>query len=104
MAGGGDKNLSIETELEAAVQALFARCPALYRFAVRDRSGLPDHIDPTTLVGELFIFEIALIPRWGKRQYDEVYGEIARAIAAAVSARPEAKPLLAGRSFVRALH
>ncbi len=86
------------------MQALFARCPALYRFAVRDRSGLPDHIDPTTLVGELFIFEIALIPRWGKRQYDEVYGEIARAIAAAVSARPEAKPLLAGRSFVRALH
>jgi hypothetical protein len=96
--------MSVETELEEAVRRLFARCPALYRFAVRDRSGLPDHIDPTALEGELFIFEIALIPRWGKRQYDEVYREIAVAIAAAVSARPEAKPLLAGRSFVRSLH
>jgi len=96
--------MSVETELQDAVRRLFARCPALHRFAVRDRSGLPDHIDPTGLQGELFIFEIALIPRWGKRQYDEVYREIAAAIAAAVSARPEAKPLLAGRSFVRALH
>jgi hypothetical protein len=104
LAGGGDKKLSVETELEATVRGVFARCPALHRFAVRDRSGLPDHIDPTRLEGELFIFEIALAPRWGKAQYDEVYREIARAIAAAVRAMPEAKPLLAGRSFVRALH
>ena len=96
--------MSVETELQDAVRRLFARCPALHRFAVRDRSGLPDHIDPTGLQGELFIFEIALVPRWGKLQYDEVYGEIAAAIAAAVLERPEAKPLLAGRSFVRALH
>ena len=96
--------MSVESELQEAVRRLFARCPALYRFTVRDRSGLPDHIDPTALEGDLFIFEIALSPRWGARQYDEVYGEIAAAIGAAVSARPEAKPLLAGRSFVRALH
>ena len=93
-----------DRELDAWAEALFERCPALFRFSVRDRSGLPDHLDPTSLEGELFIFEIALSPRLGKRQYDEVYGEIAAAIAAAVSARPEAKPLLAGRSFVRALH
>ena len=86
------------------MRALFARCPALFRFTVRDRSGLPDHMDPTALQGELFIFEIALSPRWGSAQYDEVYREIAAAITAAVAARPEAKPLLLGRSFVRALH
>lgn len=96
--------MSVETELEAAVQHVFARCPALWRFTVRDRSGLPDHIDPTALSGELFIFEIALSPRWGKAQYDEVYAEIARAIAQAVAVQPAARPLLAGRSFVRVLH
>ena len=96
--------MNVERELDEAVRGVFARCPALHRFSVRDRSGLPDHIDPTSLHGELFIFEIALSPRLGKAQYDEVYGEIARTIAAAVKARPEAKPLLAGRSFVRALH
>ena len=93
-----------ETELETRIQALFARCPALCRFSVRDRSGLPDHIDPTGLRGELFIFEIVLSPRLGTRQYDEVYDQISAAVAAAVRARPEAKRLLLEKAFVRALH
>ncbi|HZM33029.1 MAG TPA: hypothetical protein VFC18_00925 [Burkholderiales bacterium] len=86
------------------MQPVFARCPALHRFTVRDRSGLPDTVDPTALEGELFIFEIALSPRLGGRQYDDVYREIAATIAAVVLAIPGAKQVLAGRSFVRALH
>jgi hypothetical protein len=95
---------SIEDRVFARIEAVFARCPELFRFSVRDRSGLPDHIDPTTLEGELFIFEIALAPRLGKAQYDEVYGAISAAITAAVSSWPEAKNLLRGRTFVRFLH
>ena len=91
---------SVETELEGRVARLFASRPELWRFTVRDRSGLPDHLDPTTLTGEFFIFEIGLSPRLGKDQYDE----IARAITAAVAALPEAKRLLPGRTFMRALH
>jgi hypothetical protein len=94
----------IEAELEARVARLFERRPELWRFTVRDRSGLPDHLDPTSLAGELFIFEIGLSPRLGKHHYDEVYEDIARAITAAVAARPEAKGLLRTRTFVRALH
>jgi hypothetical protein len=56
------------------------------------------------LKGEFFIFEIGLSPRLGTRQYNEIYDAIARAIAAAVAARPEAKRLLPGRTFMRALH
>ena len=95
---------SAETELEGLVARLFARRPELWRFTVRDRSGLPDHLDPTTLTGEFFIFEIGLSPRLGKDQYNEVYDDIARAITAAVAAMPEAKRLLPGRTFMRALH
>ena len=95
---------SAETELEGLVARLFARRPELWRFTVRDRTGLPDHLDPTTLTGEFFIFEIGLSPRLGKRQYDEVYDDIVRAISSAVAARPEAKRLLPGRTFMRALH
>ena len=80
------------------------RCPELFRFSVRDRSGLPDHLDPTKLDGELFIFEIALAPRLGKKQYDEVYDAIAAAISGAMSVWPEAKKLLCGKTFVRYLH
>jgi len=94
----------IEDELEARVARVFARRPELWRFTVRDRTGVPDHLDPTTLTGEFFIFEIGLSPRLGKDQYDQVYDEIANAIAAAVAARPEARKLLPGRTFVRALH
>ena len=95
---------SAETELEGRVAHLFARRPELWRFTVRDRSGLPDHIDPTTLAGEFFIFEIGISPRRDKAHYDEVYDDIARVIAAAVTAQPAARMLLPGRTFVRALH
>ena len=95
---------SAEAELEGRVARLFGKRPELWRFTVRDRSGLPDHLDPTSLAGEFFIFEIGLSPRLGKRQYDEVYDEIVRAISSAVAARPEAKRLLPGRTFKRALH
>jgi hypothetical protein len=95
---------SAETELAGRVAHLFARRPELWRFTVRDRAGLPDHLDPTTLTGEFFIFEIGLSPRLGKAQYNEVYDEIARAITAAVAAAPDATRLLPGRTFMRALH
>jgi hypothetical protein len=45
----------VEHRVLARIEAVFARCPELFRFSVRDRSGLPDHIDPT--------------------KYDEVYGK-----------------------------
>jgi hypothetical protein len=95
---------SAEAELEGRVAHLFARRPELWRFTVRDRSMLPDNLDPTMLTGEFFIFEIGLSPRQGKEHYNEVYDEIARAITAAVAARPEAKKFLTQRTFVRALH
>ena len=94
----------VEDELEARVARVFARRPDLWRFTVRDRTGLPDHLDPTTLTGEFFIFEIGLSPRLGKDQYNEVYDDIASAIAAAVAALPEARKLLPGRTFKRRLH
>jgi hypothetical protein len=94
----------VEDELEARVARVFARRPDLWRFTVRDRTGLPDHLDPTTLTGEFFIFEIGLSPRLGKEQYNEVYDAIAAAIAAVVATLPEARKLLAGRTFKRSLH
>jgi hypothetical protein len=95
---------SAEAELQGRVARLFARRPELWRFTVRDRSGLPDHLNPAMLSGEFFIFEIGLSPRAGKGHYDEVYDEIARAITEAVKAQPGARQLLTGRTFTRALH
>lgn len=93
-----------EAEIDARINALFARCPALWRFTVRDRASLPDQINPTTLTGEIFIFEVSLWPRYGAQQYEEVYRQIAATLDGAIRAQPEQKKLLPGRSFVRALH
>jgi hypothetical protein len=95
---------SAEVELQGSVARLFARRPELWRFSVRDRSMLPDNLDPTLLSGEFFIFEIGLSPRRDTEHYNEVYDDIARAITSAVAAQPAAKQLLPGRTFVRALH
>ena len=93
-----------EAEIEQRMRALFGRCPTLNRFTVRDRSMLPDQIDPTTLQGEIFVFEVSLFPRYGTRHYEEVYTQIASALHDAIKALPEARALLPGRSFVRSLH
>ncbi len=91
-------------QVEARMRRLFESCPALWRFTVRDRASLPDHVDPTALEGEIFIFEVSLYPRYGERQYDEVYRQIAAALHEAIRADPQQRRLLPGRSFVRALH
>lgn len=93
-----------EGDVEARLRAVFARRPDLQRFVIQDRAGLPDHIDQSSLQGELFITQITLYPRRGGKQYDEVYAAIARAITQVVDERPDALGLLRGKAFVRALH
>jgi hypothetical protein len=79
---------TVEARVLQRIESVFVRCPELFRFSVRDRSGLPDHIDPTKLEGDLFIFEIALAPRLGKAQYDEVYVARGQRIATGQDVRP----------------
>ncbi len=91
-------------EVEARLRSVFKRRPELHRFVVQDRAGIPDHVDKSSLEGELFVTQITLYPRLGVKQYDEVYAEIARAITQVVADLPEARILLPGRIFVRSLH
>ncbi len=86
------------------MHAVFGRQPELHRFVIQDKASLADHIDRESLSGELFVTQITLYPRRGTKQYDEVYADIARAITQAVAELPEARVLLCGRTFVRALH
>jgi hypothetical protein len=91
-------------DVEARLRAVFSRRPELHRFVVQDRTGIPDHVDKSSLEGELFVTQITLYPRFGVKQYDEVYAEIARAITQVVAELPEARSLLPGRVFVRSIH
>jgi hypothetical protein len=92
------------SQVEARLREVFRRRPELQRFVIQDRAGVADHVDPQSLVGELFITQITLYPRRGGSQYDEVYADIARAITQVIDERPQALSELRGKIFVRSLH
>jgi hypothetical protein len=94
----------IEAEVSAGMKVLFYRHPELCGFVVRDRAGLPAHVNRDKLEGEIFITEIGLYPRLDKTQYDEIYEEIAKIITRLVNDKPETKDVLVGRTFARTMH
>lgn len=93
----------IEAEVSAGMKLLFYRHPQLCGFVVRDRAGLPAHVNRDKLEGEIFITEIGLYPRLDKGQYDEIYDEIAKMITRLVNEKPETKEILVGRTFARTI-
>jgi hypothetical protein len=94
----------IEAEVSAGMKVLFYRHPELCGFVVRDRAGLPAHVNRDKLEGEIFITEIGLYPRLDKTQYDEIYEEIAKIITRLVNDKPETKDVLVGRTFAQTMH
>ena len=79
-----------EQRLEASVNALFRRCPALCGFAVEHQT-------------ELFVSEVTTHPS-GAAPHRELRGVIVAALAALIEECPEAGELLRERTFARAFH
>src|SRR5207302_1480403 len=130
VAAGEGALRRIEAAVYERIEAVFARCPELFRFSVRDRSGLPDHLDPTTLdrcpqlhgftvqdssalpeelrslalERELVVTDIGVYPFINAEQCEAIYNEIAVALLDFMFDRPSAKDVLRGRTFVRTLH
>jgi hypothetical protein len=79
-----------ESELAAAVDALFRRVPSLLGFSVQEAQH------------ELVVADVATDP-WSA-QSQELFGEIAATILELMDEEPAARELLAGRTFARTLH
>jgi hypothetical protein len=79
-----------EQLLEARVNALFRRCPALCGFAVEHET-------------ELFVSEVTIHPS-GAAPHRELRGVIMAALAALIDEHPEAGELLRERTFARVFH
>lgn len=93
----------IERDLAARVEAIFERCPALQGFSIQDASGLPKHLQAAALEG-LVVTDIGIYPELEPALTERVYDEIAVGLLDFICARPEARPMLHGRTFVRHLH
>ena len=79
-----------EQRLEASVNALFRRCPALCGFAVEHDT-------------ELFVSEVTIHPS-GAAPHRELRGVIMAELAALIAEFPEASKLLRERTFARVFH
>ena len=98
IAGGTDSGM------EARIQALFERCPALWGFSVRDQSDIPDSCARSGSGEDLFVTDIGISPRLGAQQYGEIFNEIFSTLSELIAEEPGAGERLRGRTFARTLH
>lgn len=90
--------------IEAKIEALFDRCPALCGFSVRDPADLPDSCTRSAEGTDLFVTDIGISPRLGADQYGEIFNEIFSTLSEVLAEQPEAGEQLRGRTFARTLH
>ena len=78
--------------LQEQLDSLFARCPDLCGFSVREEAE------------ELYVSDIGISPRLSAEQYGEIYQDIAETLGELLEEEPQAGELLRGRTFARTLH
>jgi hypothetical protein len=81
-----------ERHLQQQLASLFARCPDLWGFAVREEAQ------------ELYVSDIGISPRVSAEQYGEIYEDIAETLGELLEQEPRAGEWLRGRTFARTLH
>jgi len=97
--------LQLLTDIQAKIDALFARCPMLCGFSIQDRAMLPRQLDHRAIPdADLFITEIGIYPKLGDDLLSEIFDEITLLISDLVYEQPMAYNILRGRTFARILH
>ena len=84
--------VNTESHLLQQLESLFARCPDLCGFSVRQEAE------------ELYVSDIGISPRLSAEQYGEIYQEIAETLGELLEEEPQAGEWLRGRTFARTLH
>lgn len=79
------------TAIENRIVSLFAGCPELCGFTVK-------------LDGELMLSDVGLYPPLAAREVTHICEEIRDTLLSLIDEQPEARRLLAGRTFARSLH
>jgi hypothetical protein len=84
--------MKTERHLREQLASLFARCPDLCGFSVREEAQ------------ELYVSDIGIAPRLSAEQYGEICQDIAQTLGALLEEEPRAEEWLRGRTFARTLH
>lgn len=92
LTGNSVEAMKTARQLQEQLESLFARCPDLCGFAVREDAQ------------ELYVSDIGISPRVSAEQYGEIYEEIAETLGELLEQEPSAGEWLRGRTFARVLH
>lgn len=84
--------MKTERHLHEQLESLFARCPDLCGFSVREEAQ------------ELYVSDIGIAPRLSAEQYGEIYQDITQTLGELLEEEPQAGEWLRGRTFARTLH
>jgi hypothetical protein len=84
--------MKTQRHLREQLESLFARCPDLCGFSVREEAQ------------ELYVSDIGISPRLSAEQYGEICQDIAETLGALLEEEPRAGQWLRGRTFARTLH
>ena len=84
--------MKTERHLVEQLESLFARCPDLCGFSVREEAQ------------ELYVSDIGIAPRLSAEQYGEIYQDIAQTLGELLEEEPQAGEWLRDRTFARILH
>jgi len=84
--------MKTERHLQQQLESLFARCPDLWGFSVREEAQ------------ELYVSDIGISPRLSAEQYGEIYEDITQTLGELLELEPQAGDWLRGRTFARTLH
>jgi len=100
----GARAAGFEADLEATVNALFRRYPALCGFSVRDVATGSKELEAGQPERDLVLAEVGVYPWPGYAQSGQLLSGIAVALLELMDECPEARELLRGRTFARAIH
>jgi len=84
--------MKTERHLQQQLESLFARCPDLCGFSVREEAQ------------ELYVSDIGISPRVSAEQFGEIYQDIAQTLGELIEEEPKVGDWLRGRTFARTLH
>jgi hypothetical protein len=84
--------MKTERHFREQLESLFARCPDLWGFAVREEAQ------------ELYVSDIGISPRLSAERYGEIYQDIAQTLLELLEEEPRVGEWLRGRTFARILH
>jgi hypothetical protein len=84
--------MKTERHLREQLESLFARCPELSGFAVREDAQ------------ELYVSDIGISHRLSAEQFSEIYQDIAQTLGDLLEEEPRVSEWLRGRTFARTLH